>query len=65
MNDHSVERRYCWRGFAAAGTIGLAGLAGCSGITGESNEEANPIDQDTETPDPLDTNFRWQRVMAG
>ncbi len=42
------------------------GLAGCSGITGETNEEANPYNQNTETPEPehFDTSFQYHFTDA-
>jgi hypothetical protein len=63
MNDHSVERRTLLKGLAAAGMVGLAG---CSGILDEeSNEEANPYNDPTETPLPhLSKNFQYHFTDA-
>jgi hypothetical protein len=52
------------RGFL--GKLVAAGAAGLAGCGGKSNEEANPYNQDTETPEPehLDTNFRYHFTDA-
>jgi hypothetical protein len=40
--------------------VSVTALAGCSGITGETNEEANPYNDETETPpEYLDSGFQY------